>query len=142
MAALLVVTYGSIQAVGNENSKVEKVTNMASRKSKRSNNVKQDGLQLKMEWPENVAISIPENKPGVTAEFSFTVSLTNNTPAPIPLAIDYDALIPEIFGPDGQALHRREPINRQVGNGEYHGSLVGGQTADIHLYGGKTVLEK
>ncbi|MEG3972017.1 hypothetical protein QUA00_31015 [Microcoleus sp. T2B6] len=125
MAALLVVTYGSIQAVGNENSKVEKVTNMASRKSKRSNNVKQDGLQLKVELPEIVALSIPENKPGVTAEFSFTVSLTNNTPAPIPLAIDYDALIPEIFGPDGQALHRREPINRQVGNGEYHGSLVG-----------------
>ncbi|MBE9131716.1 MULTISPECIES: hypothetical protein [unclassified Tychonema] len=132
MAALLVVTYGSIQAVGNENSKVEKVTNMASRKSKRSNNVKQDGLQLKenslqlkMEWPKIVAISIPENKPGVTAEFSFTVSLTNNTPAPVPLAIDYDALIPEIFGPDGQALHRREPINRQIGNGEYHGSLVG-----------------
>ena len=125
MAALLVVTYGSIQAVGNENSKVEKVTNMASRKSKRSNNVKQDDLQLKMEWPKIVAISIPENQPGVTAEFSFTVSLTNNTPAPIPLAIDYDALIPEIFGPDGQALHRREPINRQVGNGEYHGSLVG-----------------
>jgi hypothetical protein len=98
---------------------------MASRKYKRSNNIKQDGLQLKMEWPKIVAISIPENKPGVTAEFSFPVSLTNNTPAPIPLAIDYDALIPEIFGPDGQALHRREPINRQVGNGEYHGSLVG-----------------
>jgi hypothetical protein len=125
MVALLVVTYGSIQAVGNENSKVEKVTNMASRKAKRSNNVKQDDLQLKMEWPKIVAISIPENKPGVTAEFSFTVSLTNNTPAPIPLAIDYDALIPEIFGPDGHALHRREPINRQVGNGESHGSLVG-----------------
>lgn len=132
MAALLVVTYGSIQAVGNKNSKVEKVTNMASRKSKRSNQVKQNdlqlkenSLQLKMEWPKIVAISIPENKPGVTAEFSFTVSLTNNTPAPVPLAIDYDALIPEIFGPDGQALHRREPINRQIGNGEYHGSLVG-----------------
>jgi hypothetical protein len=132
MAALLVVTYGSIQAVGNQDLKLEKVTNMASRKSKRSKKFKQNdlqlkenGLQLKMEWPEIVAISIPENKPGVTAEFSFTVSLTNNTPAPIPLAIDYDALIPEIFGPDGQALHRREPINRLVGNGEYHGSLVG-----------------
>ncbi|MEG4288498.1 hypothetical protein Q5692_04320 [Microcoleus sp. C2C3] len=131
-AALLVVTYGNIQAIGNQDLKLEKVTNMASRKSKRSKKFKQNdlqlkenGLQLKMEWPEIVAISIPENKPGVTAEFSFTVSLTNNTPAPIPLAIDYDALIPEIFGPDGQALHRREPINRLVGNGEYHGSLVG-----------------
>ncbi|MBE9096045.1 hypothetical protein [Tychonema sp. LEGE 07203] len=132
MAALLVVTYGSIQAVGNENSQLGNVKKMASRKSKRSNQVKQNdlqlkenSLQLKMEWPKIVAISIPENKPGVTAEFSFTVSLTNNTPAPVPLAIDYDALIPEIFGPDGQALHRREPINRQIGNGEYHGSLVG-----------------
>jgi len=125
ISAIVVVTYGSIRAVGNENSKVEKVTNMASRKSKRSNNVKQDGLQLKMEWPKIVAISIPENKPGVTAKFSFTVSLTNQTQAPIPLAINYDALIPEILGPDGQALHRREPINRQVGSGEYHGSLVG-----------------
>ena len=132
MAAILVVTDRSIQAVGNQNSKLEKVTNMASRKSKRSNKIKQDdiqlkenGLQMKVEWPEIVAISIPENKPGVTAEFSFTVSVNNNTQAPIPLAIDYDALIPEIFGSDGQPLHRREPINREVGNREYHGSLVG-----------------
>ncbi|WP_341734984.1 hypothetical protein [Microcoleus sp. EPA2] len=36
-----------------------------------------------MEWPKIVAISIHENKPGVTAKFSFTVSLTNNTPAPL-----------------------------------------------------------
>ena len=56
MAALLVVTYGSIQAVGNQDLKLEKVTNMASIKSKRSkkskqNNpqLKENGLQLKME---------------------------------------------------------------------------------------------
>ncbi len=123
MAALLVVTYGSIQAVGNQNSKLEKVTNMASRKSKRSNLVKQDGLQLEIIGPEIVALSIPENKPSATAPLSFTVSVSNNTQAPIPL-ID-DALIPEIFGPSGQALHRREPINRQAASGEYDGSLVG-----------------
>jgi len=142
MAALLVVTYGSIQAVDHEHLQLEKVTNMASRKSKRSNKfkendlqLKENGLQLKMEWPEIVAISIPENKPGATAEFSFTVSLTNNTQAPIPF-IDDDALIPEIFGPDGQALHRREPINRLVGSGEYHGSLVGvGEQKFISLEG-------
>ncbi|WP_377473634.1 MAG: hypothetical protein P2A85_15665 [Microcoleus anatoxicus] len=122
ISAIVVVTYGRIQAVGNENSKFEKVTNMASRKSKRSNNVKQDGLQLEISEPETVAISIPKNKPGATAPLSFTISVTNNTQAPIPF-ID-DALIPEIFGPDGQALHRREPINRQVLSGEYHGSLI------------------
>ena len=47
MAALLVVTYGSIQAVGNQDLKLEKVTNMASRKSKRSKKFKQNDLQLK-----------------------------------------------------------------------------------------------
>jgi len=131
MAALLVVTYGSIQAVGNQDSKVEKVTNMASRKSKRSNKIqqnslqmKENGLQLEIRWPENAAISIPENKPGATAPLSFILRFTNNTQAPVPF-LHYGALIPEIFGPSGQALHRREPINRQVGSGEYHGSLVG-----------------
>jgi len=131
MAALLVVTYGSIQAVGNENSKVENVTNMASRKSKRSNKfqqnsllMKENGLQLEIRWPEIVALSIPENKPGATAPLSFILRFTNNTQAPVPF-LHYGALIPQIFGPNGQALHRREPINRQVGSGEYHGSLVG-----------------
>ncbi|WP_377473714.1 MAG: hypothetical protein P2A85_15875 [Microcoleus anatoxicus] len=131
ISAIVVVTYGSIQAVGNENSQVEKVTNMASRKSKRGNNVKQNSLQtkengllLEITWPENVALSIPENKPGATAPLSFSVRFTNNTQAPVPF-IDYGALIPEIFGSSGQALHRREPINRQVASGEYHGSLVG-----------------
>ncbi|MEK0182437.1 hypothetical protein [Microcoleus anatoxicus] len=131
ISAIVVVTYGSIQAVGNENSQVEKVTNMASRKSKRSNNVKQNSLQtkengllLEIRWPENVALSIPENKPGATAPLSFFVRFTNNTQAPVPF-LHYGALIPEIFGPSGQALHRREPINRQVASGEYHGLLVG-----------------
>ena len=142
MAALLVVTYGSIQAVGNQNSKLEKVTNMASRKSKRGNNVKQNSLQtkengllLEIRGPENAAISIPENKPGATAPLSFSVRFTNNTQAPVPF-IHYGALIPEIFGPSGQALHRREPINRQVASGEYHGSLVGvGKQTDTYLEG-------
>ncbi len=107
---------------------------MASRKSKRSKKFQQDGLQIKensllleITWPENVALSIPENKPGATAPLSFSVRFTNNTQAPVPF-LHYGALIPEIFGPSGQALHRREPINRQVrqvASGEYHGSLVG-----------------
>ena len=131
ISAIVVVTYGSIQAVGNENSQVEKVTNMASRKSKRSKKfqqnslqTKENGLLLEIRWPEIVALSIPENKPGATAPLSFIIRFTNNTQAPVPF-IDYGALIPEIFGPSGQALHRREPINRQVASGEYHGSLVG-----------------
>ncbi|WP_377473698.1 MAG: hypothetical protein P2A85_15835 [Microcoleus anatoxicus] len=131
ISAIVVVTYGSIQAVGNENSQVEKVTNMASRKSKRSKKFQQDGLQMKensllleIRWLEKAALSIPENKPGATAPLSFFIRFTNNTQAPVPF-LHYGALIPEIFGPSGQALHRREPINRQVGSGEYHGSLVG-----------------
>lgn len=104
---------------------------MASRKSKRSKKIQQDGLQMKensllleIRWPEIVALSIPENKPGATAPLSFSVRFTNNTQAPVPF-LHYGALIPEIFGSSGQALHRREPINRQVASGEYHGSLVG-----------------
>ncbi len=115
---------------------------MASRKSKRSKKIQQDGLQtkengllLEITWPENVALSIPENKPGATAPLSFSVRFTNNTQAPVPF-IDYGALIPEIFGSSGQALHRREPINRQVAIGEYHGSLVGvGKQTDTYLQG-------
>ncbi|WP_293125103.1 hypothetical protein [Microcoleus sp. bin38.metabat.b11b12b14.051] len=135
MAALLVVTYGSIQAVGNEHLKHERVAKMTSQASNYSNQVKQDGLQLEIIGPETVALSIPENKPGVNAPLSFTVRVTNNTQAPIPF-IDDDALIPEIFGPSGQPLHRVEPINRQVGNREYHGSLVGvGQQTSQSMQG-------
>ena len=47
MAALLVVTYGNIQAIGNQDLKLEKVTNMAYIKSKRSKKFKQNDLQLK-----------------------------------------------------------------------------------------------
>ena len=131
ISALLVVSDGSLKAVENQDLKLLKVTNMASRKSKRSNKIqqnsfqmKENSLQLEIIGPEIVALSIPENKPGVNAPLSFTVRVTNNTQAPIPF-IDDDALIPEIFGPSGQPLHRREPINREVGNREYHGSLVG-----------------
>ncbi|MEG4803158.1 hypothetical protein QUB63_11595 [Microcoleus sp. ARI1-B5] len=106
------------------NLEIDKVTNMASQKANNSNQVKQDGLHLEITGPEIVALSIPENKPGATAPLSFTVSVTNNTQAPIPF-IDDDALIPEIFGPSGQALRRREPINRQAASGEYHRSSFG-----------------
>ena len=96
---------------------------MTSQESNTSNKVKQDSLQLEISQPQFVALSIPENKPGATAPLSFTISVTNPTQAPIPF-IDDDVLIPEIFGPSGQSLHRVEPINRQVGNREYYGSLV------------------
>lgn len=124
ISALLVVTYGSIQAVGNEHLKHERVANMTSQASNHSNQVKQDGLQLEITGPQIMALSIPENKPGATASLSFTISVTNNTQAPIPFRM-YGTLIPEIFGSDGQALYRREPINRQVEMGEYDCVLVG-----------------
>ncbi|MEG3938438.1 hypothetical protein QT995_09765 [Microcoleus sp. S36b_A3] len=108
---------------------------MTSQASNHSNLVKQDSLQLEILGPEIVALSIPENKPSATAPFSFTVRVTNNTQAPIPF-IEYNALIPEILGPNGQALHRREPINRQVGFGEYYGSLIGiGEEIAIFIEG-------
>jgi len=102
MAALLVVTYGSIQAVGNEHLKHERVAKMTSQGSNHSNQVRQDGLQLKMEWPEIVALSIPENKPGATAPLSFTVRVTNNTQAPIP------------FRKEGKIMTERESFNKNA----------------------------
>jgi hypothetical protein len=123
ISATVVVTYGSIEAVGNEYSRVGRVENMTSQEANNSNKVKQDGLQLEIREPQIVALSIPENKPGATAPLSFTVSVTNHTQAPIPFF--YDALIPEIIGPDGQALRRKEPRNRQVGSGENRRTLVG-----------------
>ena len=96
---------------------------MTSQGSNNSNQVQQNGLQLEIKEPQIIALAIPENKPGATAPLSFTVSVTNNTQAPIPF-IGYDVLIPEIIGPDGQALHRKEPINRQVESGEYRATLV------------------
>ena len=124
ISAIVVITYASIEAVGNEHSRLGRVQNMTSQESNNSNKVKQDGLQLEIREPQIIALAIPENKPGATAPLSFTVSVTNPTQTPIPFIL-YDALIPEIIGPSGQPLHRKEPINRQVGSGEYSGELIG-----------------
>jgi len=125
ISALVVVTYGSIEAVGNEHSIVGKVENMTSQSNHRKR-IRSDALELKIDEPQLMGISIPDHdkQSGVNVPVKFTVSVTNNTKAPIPF-IDDDSLIPEIIGPDGQALHRKEPINRQVGSGEYRGKLVG-----------------
>ncbi|MCC3420983.1 MAG: hypothetical protein JGK12_30070 [Microcoleus sp. PH2017_01_SCD_O_A] len=124
ISAIVVITYASIEAVGNKHSRLGRVQNMTSQESNNSNNIKQSGLQLGIKEPQIIALAIPENKPGATAPLSFTVSITNPTQTPIPFIL-YDALIPEIIGPDGQALHRKEPINTQVGSSEYSGKLIG-----------------
>ncbi|XZN93426.1 MAG: hypothetical protein ACM65M_11630 [Microcoleus sp.] len=122
ISAIVVVTYGNIQAVGNEHSRIGRIENMTSQGANNSNQVKQSGLLLEIREPQIIALAIPENKPGATAPLSFTVSVTNPTQAPIPFI--NDALIPEIRRPDGQKLHLKEPINRQVGSGEYRATLV------------------
>lgn len=122
ISAIVVVTYGSIEAVGNEHSIVGRVENMTSQSNDR-NRIRSDGLELKIAEPQLMGISIPENHSGVYVPVTFTVSVTNNTKAPIPFRED-GTLIPEIIGPDGQALHRKEPIDRQVSSGEYRGTLV------------------
>ncbi|WP_377473643.1 MAG: hypothetical protein P2A85_15685 [Microcoleus anatoxicus] len=124
ISAIVVVTYGSIQAVGNEHSRIGRIENMTSQGANNSNQVKQSGLLLEIREPQIIALAIPENQPGATAPLSFTVSITNPTQTPIPFIL-YDALIPEIRRPDGRVLHRKEPINRQVGSGEYSGELIG-----------------
>ncbi len=85
--------------------------------------IRSDGLELKIAEPQPIGISIPDNRSGIAVPVSFSVSVTNNTTAPIPFIL-YDALIPEIIGPDGQKLHRTAPINKLDG-GEYSGNLVG-----------------
>ena len=123
ISALLVVTYGNIEAVWKEHSRVGRVENMTSQSNDR-NRIRSDALELKIYEPQLIGISIPDKQSGVNVPVKFTVSLTNNTKAPIPF-IDQDTLIPEIIGSDGQALHRKEPINRKVGSREYRGTLVG-----------------
>ncbi|MGB8687811.1 MAG: hypothetical protein WCD53_10815 [Microcoleus sp.] len=122
ISAIVVVTYGSIEAVGNEHSRVRRVENMTSQSNDR-NRIRSDGLELKIAEPQLMGISIPGNQSGVYVPVRFTFSVTNNTKAPIPF-IEDGTLIPEIIGPDGQALHRKEPIDRQVSSGEYRGKLV------------------
>lgn len=101
--------------------------NMASKKSQKStrNKVKQDGIQLKILEPQITAVlPISKDQPSLSVPVQLSVSVTNNTQTSIPFII-YGRLIPEIIGPDGQTLHRKEPINRQVQMEEYEGVLVG-----------------
>lgn len=103
---------------------------MTSKKTKKSTNrnkvkVKQDGIQLKIRPPEITAvIPIAKNQPSLCVPVQLAVTITNNTQTSIPF-IHSGRLIPEIIGPDGQTLNRKEPINRQVQMEEYKGSLVG-----------------
>ncbi|MGB8686835.1 MAG: hypothetical protein WCD53_05810 [Microcoleus sp.] len=100
---------------------------MASKKSQKStrNKVKQDGIQLKILEPQITAVlPISKDQPSLSVPVQLSVSVTNNTQTSIPFII-YGRLIPEIIGPDGQTLHRKEPINRQVQMEEYEGVLVG-----------------
>ena len=137
ISALVVVTYGKIEAVGNEHSRVGRGENMTSQSNDRKP-IRSDGLELKIDEPQLMGISIPDpdKQSGVNVPVKFTVSVTNNTKAPIPF-IDDDILIPEIIGPDGQALHRKEPINRQVSSGEYRGKLVGAGEKTFTSLGGR-----
>jgi len=103
---------------------------MTSKKTKKSTNrnkvkVKQDGIQLKIWQPEIIAVlPIAKNPPSLSVPVQLAVTVTNNTQTSIPF-IHSGRLIPEIIGPDGQTLNRKEPINRQVQREEYEGSLVG-----------------
>jgi len=103
---------------------------MTSKKTKKSTNrnkvkVKQDGIQLKIWGPEITAVlPIAKNQPSLSVPVQLAVTVTNNTQTSIPF-IHSGRLIPEIIGPDGQTLNRKEPINRQVQREEYEGSLVG-----------------
>ncbi|MFB8794018.1 MAG: hypothetical protein U7126_07290 [Microcoleus sp.] len=106
---------------------------MTSQGSNNSNKVKQDGLLLEIREPQIIALAIPENKPNATAPVKLAVVVTNNTQTSIPFRIS-GALIPEIVGSDGQALHRKEPKNRQVGVGKYDCVLLGvGEQIGISL---------
>lgn len=100
---------------------------MASKNSQKStrNKVKQDGIQLKILEPQITAVlPISKDQPSLSVPVQLSVSVTNNTQTSIPFIIS-GRLIPEIIGPDGQTLHRKEPINRQVQMEEYEGVLVG-----------------
>ncbi|MGB8691290.1 MAG: hypothetical protein WCD53_28755 [Microcoleus sp.] len=106
---------------------------MTSQGSNNSNKVKQDGLLLEIREPQIIALAIPENKPNATAPVKLAVVVTNNTQTSIPFRIS-GALIPEIVGSDGQALHRKEPKNRQFGVGKYDCVLLGvGEQIGISL---------
>lgn len=67
ISAIVVITYASIQAVGNEHSRLGRVENMTSQGSNNNNKVKQDGFLLEIREPRIIALAIPENKPGATS---------------------------------------------------------------------------
>jgi hypothetical protein len=100
--------------------------NMASKNSQKStrNKVKQDGIQLKIVEPQITAVlPISKDQPSLSVPVQLTVRVTNHTQTSIPFIIS-GRLIPEIIGPDGQTLNRKEPINRQVEMDKYEGLLV------------------
>ena len=97
---------------------------MASKKSTKSNKVKQDGILLKIVEPQITAVlPISKDQPSLSVPVQLTVRVTNSKKTSIPFIIS-GRLIPEIIGPDGQILNRKEPINRQVEIDKYEGLLV------------------
>lgn len=96
---------------------------MTSQGANDNDRIKSDALQLKIMQPQLVGIAIPENQPGVTAPVYFTLSVTNNTQVALRFR-QYGTLIPEIIDPNGQALNRTAPIDRQDEFGEHDCMLI------------------
>jgi hypothetical protein len=78
-----------------------------SRKSKKrlqkSKAYKEKGIVMWLKMPENVAIAIPENKPGSIAPIECDIWFKNH----ISLDVPFINLVPKLIAPDGQRLTRK-----------------------------------
>jgi len=134
----MAISHVSRGLTAHEDVVLERVANMTSKKSHKSN-AKANDIYMEINaprqigMPDLVAIVIPENKSGTAVSVELSVGITNNTSLPFPIR-QYGGLIPELVGPEGQIKRPQEPINRQFGTRENDWILVRGRdTSQISL---------
>jgi hypothetical protein len=76
---------------------------MTSEKLSDNNAIEVSGINMEIMLPDPTAITIPENKAGITPPIQFYINITNNTSMSFHFNLS-ETLIPELVTSEGQAL--------------------------------------
>lgn len=79
---------------------------MTSEQLSDNNAIELSGINLEIMLPDPTAITIPENRAGITPPITFGINITNNTSMSFRFNL-YESLIPELVTSEGQALQRQ-----------------------------------
>ena len=79
---------------------------MTSEKLSDNNAIEVSGINMEIMLPDPTALTIPENRAGITPPINLGINITNNTSMSFYFNL-YETLIPEIVTSEGQALQRQ-----------------------------------